>query len=675
MIPEGRPSLFTCEARCRMFAICGCLMLATGLTLPVTTEACKNGPSSKGQQQAPLDQYGDPLPEGALARIGTIKFRHPDWIISALAFSPNGKIIATSTRMEFIHLWDVATGKEVQRIVTGTASLIFFTPEGKLVFSWGEDQIRSWEADTGKEVRRIKVPRAATGATAISGDGKRWACAGEDNIIHLGEISTGLEIRQIAGDQKGIRRLAFSPDGKTLASTDGHTIRLWDVITGKQRGHFDGPNFNWFEFSPNGKRLGIVQSTYLQPLRLTLWEWDSRKPVAVFGIDIAGGSFANEGRMVFSPDGRTLAIWGSTIKFLNVATGKEIGSLKASGFLMAFSPDSQTLATAEGNAVCLWNVATAKAKPPSVPPLRPSNVTFSPDGKTLAGVAKDEIRLWDAATGKDLRRLQPGWVDCLAYSPDGKTLAGGGVRLMIAWDIATGKIIRSFGKEDEQKRVFHCSFSLDGKWLATGQFLALRPRIWDMRNGKEVHQRTPAGLSGFHEVSWSPPPPLEIPVPPAIVSLSFSPDSRLLASGYGDGTIRLMSLASGKQVRVFGRDESLISVAFSDDGKTLVSVGSSIVSLWEVATGAERRSFAIRSEKDKEITALALSADAKRLAFAKGRFIFIWDVPMSKERRRLQGPQESVTRLIFSPDGRRLATEDGGTTVLVWDVEAVLKSP
>jgi WD40 repeat protein len=659
-----------------MFCSRGWLMLALGLMTGSITSTVTHRQDGRNLPKATnrprLDQYGDPLPEGALARIGTAKFRHNEFNFAAIAFSPNGKFIASGAQREGIYLWEVASGKEVRRIPVGPVSLIMFSSDGKLLVSWGErDQmIRFCEVDTGKEVRRIKTPRKGQGVTAISANAKFWAWAGEDSIIHLGEMSTGREIRQFAGRQKSTCwPLVFSPDGTILAagtalySQEGKTIFLWDVNTGKEIRQMSSAGAAPFTFAffPDGKRLVTSEAITLDSKRLSYWELASGKNAGSFLIkERSPGSFAGEGHMVFSPDGKTLAFWGEKVRLFNVAGGKELPSLQASGFLMAFSPDGQTLATVQDDLICLWDVAGGKAK--TAAPVRASSVAFSPDGKTLAGADKEFIRFWDAATGKEIRAIPNASADCLAFSPDGKTIVAGGPSMLMAWDATTGKIMLHYGEGDN--RVFRCSFSPDGKWLVTSELLADRPRIWDQRTGKEVYQRKPL----------SPPQTLEFPPPLEISSLAFSPDSKVLASGYGDGTIRLVSLASGKQIRIFGVDESAVTVAFSGDGKTVASMSNGIVRLWDAATGTERRSFPLFSgKKKKDIIAFAFSPDAKQLAFALDQVISIWDVATGKERRRFQGPPLTITRLVFSANGRRLAAQLNHMSVLVWDVEALLK--
>jgi WD40 repeat protein len=671
-----------------MFSFRVGMLLALGLmtalnplgTSETPCQEVRNVPKAPNQPR--LDLFGDPLPRGALARIGTVKFRHNEFNIAAMAFSPNGKLIASGTRGEGIYLWDVASGKEVRRIPIGPVSMIMFSSDGKLLVSWAQDQtIRFHELETGKEVRRIKTSRKGEGATAISSDAKLWAWASEDNVVHLGEMATGREIRQLAGRRQGICwPLVFSPDGTILASGtirppgEGNTISLWDAATGKEIRHMASPGAALFTFAflPDGKRLATSKSITSDLNQISIWELASGKNAGSFQIQHrTPPSFAGEGRMVFSPDGKTLAFWGENVRLLNVAGGKELRSMRASGFLMTFSPDGQTLATVQDDLICLWDVASGKAKTPL--PVRAENVTFSPDGKTLAGADSCFIRLWDVTTGKEIRAITSISADCLAFSPHGKTIVAGGVQMMIAWDAATGKIIRHYGKNENPRRVFVCSISPDGKWLGTGEFLVDRPRIWDQRTGKEAYPRKLPQF-GFPGMVSSPPPTVEFPPPPEICSLAFSPDSQVLASGYGDGTIRLMSFANGKQIRVFGVDESAVTVAFSGDGKTVASMSNGIVRLWEAATGTERKSFPLVSgKKKKDITGFAFSQDAKQLAFAQDQLISIWDVATGKERRRFQAPPLTVTRLVFSADGQRLATEHNHSTVLIWDVEALLK--
>jgi dipeptidyl aminopeptidase/acylaminoacyl peptidase len=281
------------------------------------------------------------------------------------------------------------------------------------------------------------------------------------------------------------------------------------------------------------------------------------------------------------------------------------------------------------------------------------SIAFAPDGKTLlAGAWDGSIRLWDLATGKELRQYtgHKGWVRSVAFAPDGKTFASGGKdKIIRLWETATGKELRRY--EGHQNWIQYLAFSPDGKVLAsrsTGQTL----RLWDTASVRQVRQ-------------------IDLQ-PYTSASVAFSPDSQLLAYPRDVSSIVLLDLVSNKEVwRITGPIRWYRHLAFSPDGTILAVVsetnaGSHPLHLWNAANGKELRRLA---KAVGSVWALSFSPDGRLVATAEGGYTLrIWELATRGERCRFSSPENKPSVLAFSPDGRTLAQGSEDITVLLWDV-------
>jgi WD40 repeat protein len=311
------------------------------------------------------DQAGNVSILSGTIRLGgeTVLIGH-NGSVESVAFSPDGKILASGSRDDTIKLWDVATGREIRTLQghTGDVNSVAFSPDGKVLASGSWDKtIKLWDVATGTLLRTLKGHTDYVRSVAFSPDGKVLASGSFDNTIKLWDVATGREIRTLSGHTLDVASVAFSPDGRILASGSvDTTIKLWDVATGALlrtlRGH-----------------TGIVHS------------------------------------VAFSPDGKVLASgsW-EEVKLWHMATGSVLRTLSGyTGWVRS--------------------------------------VAFSPNGKVLASGSEDKtIKLWDVATGTLLGTLKghTGWVESVAFSPDGKILASGSWDgTILLWDVeaALGK--------------------------------------------------------------------------------------------------------------------------------------------------------------------------------------------------------------------------------------------
>ncbi|MBX9790472.1 MAG: protein kinase [Pirellulales bacterium] len=534
---------------------------------------------------------------------------------------------------------------------TGGVTTIAVSPDGRSIVSGGHDYtLRLWDAETGKQLRSFAGHDGSVFSVAFSPDGRRIVSGGNDNTLKLWDAVGGQEIRTLRGHTEPVISVAFSPDGRRIVSGGGDKLKLWDAETSQEihtlKGHTN--LVTSVAFSPDGCR--IVSGSRDNTLKI----WDAATGQEVHTLT---GHSAAVWSLAISPNGTRIASGDITgaVKLWDTASANELITRLGHEEMVqsiAFSPNGTRFATTSyDNTLKLWDTETVtlfntyRGHRGEI-----WGVVFTANGRRIASGSLDgTIKLWDTQGGADVSVLKghSADIESLAFDAKGRRLLSAGRDgVLKIWDVETCRELKTLNAVGEPIDV---AFSPKGRPISVGVDDQQTPIVWNQDSGS-VGQV----LKGHFD---------------NIQAATFSPDARRIASGDFDGTCCVFDVETCRLVKTLaGKGEDVTSVAFSYDGRQTVygnSAGS--VHVYDVESGTV--SAEITGDGRRAITGLAISPDGRCIVYAtEDKMLVLWDAYAGKSLRTLAGHGTDVTRMAFSPDGRRLSS-CSDRRMMLWDAQ------
>lgn len=618
--------------------------------------------------------------EGSMLRIidvasGKEIFSHSEDAITLqkINFSPKGDYFAISSNDKIIRIWDAQNFKVTQTLAGHSEAIenIAFSPDGKrLLSSSYNNPWKVWDIVSGKEILVPPVNKVGAYNACLSPDG-RFIAANNPSGVLLIDATSGAELHKFKGHLGVIRCLAFSPDGRWIASGgQDNLVKIWDVNSASEIRTIKG--FKTFitsiAFSPDGRKLLLGKDSFRGENSLALFDLCGEENGRTF---VNKHPFEFKGAC-FSPDGKILVTGGSNdlLDSWEVASGKKIQNLaRHPGTIncVNFSPDGKLVVSCSGTSIrpekdrsCTIQVIDYATKK-ILHTLRNhtniiTEVSFSRDGARILSSSWDgTLKIWDVVSGKEVLTINAGLgeVNVARFCPESRIIASaaGGVsktiydelgRIKIAgmkdlinpggdiklWNAFTGEPIRTM--VGHTTKVLSLAFSPTGNWIASCG-LDKSIRLWDVVSGREI-------------LTFKNNSPANNDIPN---SLAFSPNGKRIVVGYSNSILKLWDTTTGEEV-ISPKIElgDIKKVEFSPDGKNIICLGNFIKLLDGTFKMDSQR--VMSADVDPLLVGASISADGRNIFGTNTQGVAkIWDVetgeeiPATKENSRTFSPGQS----------------------------------
>jgi WD40 repeat protein len=481
--------------------------------------------------------------------------------VSAVAFSPDGRSILTASEDGTARVWDVETGWKSLELRKNPDSesdwnpedasfaSVAFSPNGRWIATGGDDKTaRLWDAKTGAQIRVFSGHKEGVTGVVFDPNGDVLLTVSYyDNSAKLWNIRTGEVLGTVTTGDYAIGG-AFSTDGAGLFTGSTEEVELWDLQTSKQLTVFGAPGhpLRDISLSADGRRLAVVNTTVdfmakhadLGSARyrmfLSLWDLETGQLIRHSAFAVPFGSDAAltpDGHMILAGSGEGAA------KFWDADTGGDLRTVSVHSRQVngiAFSPDGRTVLTGSFDQTAkLWNTQSGRVIRTLTETGTMGSVALAPDGhRAVTSSSEDKLAvwtLWNMDSGRVIRRVtsRTGGGDVFGFSPDGRWFLTGGnwdntARL---WDANTGKLLHVLS--GHAAGVSSGAFSPDGRMVLTGSHDDTA-RLWDARSGRLI--RTLSGLIS------------------PVLSVAFAPNGRNVLTASFDGTVKVWDVSSGREV-------------------------------------------------------------------------------------------------------------------------------